>query len=176
MEAIKMSESESAGDIQEYSKIIQGKLPNEEIIAENQIIDLGISTAGADVGQTYIFDNGIRWAKIISEKDDHWQIEHGLLEYESDDIDYISKYDITKMIRSGEMILTEVAEDDLDELFETYDEEIEDEFTIFMEKVDRYLLINYERESKDFEYLWEEAWKQDKQPIEAADEAVIFEG
>ena len=167
-----MSESKSAGDIQEYLNILQGNL-SKEAVTENQIIDLGISTAGAEVGQIYIFDNGIRWAKIISEKDDHWQVEHGLLEYESDDIDYISKYNITKMIRSGEMILTE---DDLDELFESFDEEFEDEFTIFMEKVDRYLLINYSKESKDFEYLWEEAWKEEKFPNEAADEAVILEG
>lgn len=171
-----MSESKSAGDIQEYNRILQGDLPNKEVIEEDQIINLGISTAGANVGQTYMFDNGIRWAKIISEKDDHWQIEHGLLEHESDDIDYISKYDITKMIRSGEMILTEAAEDDLDELFESYNEEFEDEFTMFMEKVDRYLLVNYQKESTDFEYLWEEAWKQDKLPNEAADEAIIFEG
>lgn len=170
-----MSESESAGDIQEYLNILQGNL-SKEVVAEDQIIDLGISTAGAEVGQTYIFENGIRWAKIISEKDDHWQIEHGLIEHESDDIDYMSKYDMTKMIRSGEMILTEVEEDDLDELFENFDEEIEDEFTIFMEKVDRYLLINYSRESKDFEYLWENAWKEEKLPNEAADEAVILEG
>lgn len=170
-----MSESESAGDIQEYLNILQGNL-SKEIVTENQIIDLGISTAGVEVGQTYIFDNGVRWAKIINENDNHWQIEHGFLEHESDDVDYISKYDITKMIRSGEMILTEVEEDDFDELFESYDEEVEDEFTIFMEKVDRYLLINYKRESKDFEYLWEEAWKEEKLPNEAADEAVIFEG
>lgn len=170
-----MSESESAGDIQEYLNIIQGNL-SKEVVTENQIIDLGISTAGAEVDQTYIFENGIRWAKIISEKDDHWQIEHGLIEHESDDIDYMSKYYMTKMIRSGEMILTEVEEDDFDELFESFEEEIEDEFTIFMEKVDRYLLINYNRESKDFEYLWEESWKEEKLPDEAADEAVILEG
>jgi len=168
---IKMSES--ASDIQEYLNILQGNLPKENI-TENQIIDLGISTAGAEVGQTYVFDNGIRWAKIINENDNHWQIEHGLLEHESDDVDYMSKYDMTKMIRSGEMILTEV-EEDLGELFESF-EEVEDEFTIFMEKVDRYLLINYSRESKDFEYLWEEAWKEEKLPNEAADEAIIFEG
>lgn len=170
-----MSESKSAGDIQEYLNILQGNL-SKEVVTENQIIDLGISTAGADVGQTYVFDNGIRWAKIISEKDNHWQLEHGLLEHESDDVDYMSKYDMTKMIRSGEMLLTEFEENNLDELFENYDEEIEDEFTIFMEKVDRYLLINYDRESRDFEYLWEEAWKEEKLPIEAVDEAVIFEG
>ena len=173
MKAIKMSES--AGDIQEYLNILQGNL-SKESITENQIIDLGISTAGAEVGQTYIFEEGIRWAKIISEKEDHWQIEHGLREHESDDVDYLSKYDMTKMIRSGEMVLTEFEENDLDELFENFDEEFENEFTIFMEKVDRYLLINYSRESKDFEYLWEEAWKEDKLPNEAADEAVIFEG
>ena len=170
-----MSESESAGDIQEYLNILQGNLSKEGII-ENQIIDLGISTAGAEIGQTYVFEEGIRWAKIISEKDDHWQIEHGLREHESDDVDYLSKYDMTKMIRSGEMILTEFEENDLDELFENFDEEFEDEFTIFIEKVDRYLLINYDRESMDFEYLWEEAWKEDKLPNEAADEAIIFEG
>jgi len=170
-----MSESESAGDIQEYLNILQGNL-SKEVVTENQIIDLGISTAGAEVGQTYVFDNGVRWAKIINENDNHWQVEHGLLEHESDDVDYVSKHDMTKMIRSREMILTEVEEDDLDELFESFDEEFEDEFTIFMEKVDRYLLINYSRESKDFEYLWEDAWKEDKLPNEAADEAVIFEG
>lgn len=175
MEMIKMSESKSAGDIQEYLNILRGNL-SKEVVTENQIIDLGISTAGAEIGQTYVFEEGIRWAKIISEKDDYWQIEHGLLEHESDDVDFMSKYNMTKMIRSGEMVLTEFEENDLDGLFESVDEEFEDEFTIFMEKVDRYLLINYERESTDFEYLWEEAWKEDKLPIEAADEAVILEG
>ncbi len=94
-----MSESESAGDIQEYLNILQGNL-SKESITENQIIDLGISTAGAEIGQTYVFEEGIRWAKIISEKEDYWQIEHGLREHESDDIDYLSKYDMTKTIRS----------------------------------------------------------------------------
>lgn len=168
--------SKSANDIQEYFNILQGNLPDKEAVTENQIINLGISTAGAEVGQIYVFDNGVRWAKIINKSDNHWQIEHGLLEHESDDIVYISKYDMTKMIRSGEMILTEGEENELDELFESFNEEVEDEFTIFMEKVDRYLLLNYNKESKDFEYLWERAWKEKKFPNEAADEAVNLEG
>ena len=60
--------SESAGDIQQYLDIVGGKRAPEQNIMENNIVDLGNSTGTVQIGQTYVFDNGLRWVKIINEE------------------------------------------------------------------------------------------------------------
>lgn len=131
----------SSDDIQEYLNIIDGKFPMKENSEDETSIELGVSIGGAMAGQTYLFDSGVRWATIMEETDEHWLLEHGFLEYEADSVEYVSKYDMTNMIRSGEMHLLEdtVAETDiLEESLSPND----DEFNMYIEKIDRYLLIN----------------------------------
>ncbi len=157
---------ESAADIIKYKDIIDGTPKNT--LPENEI-HLGIDTQGVLVGETYLFDNGIRWATVVEEVDDHWLIESGLIEYAAEIEQYISKHEISTMIRSGEMVLEEIQEDDI--LAESCDDD--NEFNAYMEKVDRYLLVNYMTESQDLDYAWKVAWAEGKQPAEASEEALI---
>jgi len=163
----------SSDDIQKYLNIIEGNFPINESKNENLTIKLGMSTAGAEVGQLYIYDNGLRWTKLVEEADNHWGIEHGYLEYEADSTEYISKYDMTEMIRSGEMTLLENIQDEdviLEELIT-----LDDGFDDFMNGVERYLLVNEGRESFDFDYNWSNAWSEGKTPLESAEEAILLE-
>ena len=161
---------ESAADIVKYLDIIDENTSAENLQEETEI-HLGINTQGVDVGQRYFYDNGIRWIRILEDIDDAWLIEHGLIEHNAEDSMHISKQDISTMIKNGEMILEEIKEEDIltESLFN------EDEFSEFMERVDRYLLVNYMVESKDCNYAWKVAWAEGKLPSEACDEAIILE-
>lgn len=164
----------SSDDIQEYLNIIEGNFPKNEQINENTSINLGVSTAGAVIGQSYLFENGLRWATLKEEDENHWLIEHGFLEYEADSEEYISKHNMSVMIRSGEMTLMENAyteETILEESLTLEDDGFED----FMDGVERYLLVNEGRESFDFEYNWSDAWSEGKTPLESAEEAILLE-
>lgn len=165
---------ESAADIQKYLDIIEGKDDDKPTSdPEIQIVNLGSATGGAFVGNTYIFENGVRWATIVDEESNYWIVEHGLLEYEADSRDYISKHDFTQMISCGEMELYECDEPD-DILTESLDDD--DGYCVFMERVNRYLLINAQMESEEFSYDWFNAFQAGLSPIDAADEAIITEG
>lgn len=164
----------SSDDIKEYLNIIDGKFPLKENDGNETSIELGVSIGGAMAGQTYVFDNGARWATIMEEADEHWLLEHGFLEYEADSTEYISKYDMTNMIRSGEMSLMEdnlIETDILEESLSIND----GEFNVYMEKVDRYLLVNEGRESDEFDYDWSDAWSEGKSSLEAAEDAILSE-
>ncbi len=165
--------TESAADIIKYLDIVDGKLPKEQI-DEGIDVDLGVSTRGADVGNAYTFDNGLCWARIIGEEDSYWKIEHGLLEHTASDTAFISKNDMTDMLRSGEMI-SEILEEKQDILEETLKTE-KSYFEEFLTNVDRYLLVNENKEFDDFDYNWDDAFQRGLSPIEAVDEAVILEG
>lgn len=164
----------SSDDIKEYLNIIEGNFPVKENINEDKSIDLGLSTAGAVVGQLYLYDNGLRWAKLMEEDENHWIIEHGFLEYDADSVEYITKYDMTVMIRSGEMNLSEnsIEETLLEESLILDDD---DGFDDFMDSVERYLLVNESKETVDFEYDWRNAWSEGKTPVETAEEAILLE-
>ena len=163
----------SSDDIKEYLNIIDGKFPIKESSDGNTLVSLGVSVGGATPGQTYMFDSGSRWATIIEEGEDHWLIAHGFLEYEADSEEYISKYDMTNMIRSGEMNLMEESLAETDILEESLT--LDNEFNMYMDKVDRYLLINEDREATDFDYDWSDAWSEGKTSIEAAEDAILSE-
>lgn len=163
--------TESAADIIKYSNIIAGNISKEEI-TEGSEIDLGISTRGADVGNAYTFDGGLCWIRIISEEDDHWKVEHGLLEHAATDTTYISKNDMTDMLRSGEMVFSIIDEVDiLEESLQTEDFYLDE----FLTKVDRFLLINENKEVDNFDYDWNDAFNRGLSPLEAVDEAIILE-
>lgn len=162
---------ESAADIIKYLDIVDGNLPSEQL-TEGTSVHLGILTEGAVVGSSYTFNNGLRWAKITEEHGDHWLIECGLLEHEPDGTEYISKHDLASMIRQNDMILQE--DQELDLLSESIDEG-EAAFNEFIASVDRYLLVNYMKESMDFDYPWKIAWAENKIPSEAVEEAILLE-
>ena len=162
---------ESAADIQKYLDILQGNLrqPKKQI-NEHKIVDLGVATGGVEVGQTYTFDNGVRWANILNEENEHWLIEYGFIEHSADSQEYISKHDMAVMVGRGEMILHEKE----DVLLEN--DEKNSGFEIFMERVNRYLLLNYDSESDNFSFDWNKAYESGLSPHEAADEAYILKG
>ena len=164
----------SSDDIQEYLNIIDGKFPMKENSENDSSIELGVSIGGAMSGQTYLFDSGTRWATIMEEIDEHWLLEHGFLEHNADSVEYVSKYDMTNMIRSGDMHLLEDTVAETDILEETLSLN-NGEFNMFIEKIDRYLLINEGRESTEFDYDWSDAWSEGKSPLEAAEDAILSE-
>lgn len=164
---------ESAADIIKYLDIVDGNLPSEKLV-EGDSVHLGILTEGADIGHSYTYDNGLRWAKITEEQGDHWLIECGLLEYETDNVEYMSKHDMASLIRKNVMILQEDQDNDiLTESLSTKDND--NDFNKFIDRVDRYLLVNYMKESTDLNYPWKIAWAEDRIPSEAAEEAILLE-
>ena len=167
----------SCDDIQQYLNIVDGNFDKKEVINESKTVDLGISTGGASVGQVFHFEEGIKWARIIEEEGDHWLIEHGIVEYPAEMTEYISKFDLKSMINDGMMVLQENSEeigDTTDALFESIDSD-EENFDDYINRVDRYLLVNENRESHEYSYDWREALSEGKTPQEAADEAILFE-
>jgi len=162
--------SESSADIVKYLNIIEGK-NNQDINISNNEIFLGIPTEGAEINKTYIFENGLRWLKIIDEQEDLWLVETGLIEYDNDSVEYISKHDLSTMIKNGTMILKEEIKTNLTESKFSPSDNLE--FDIFMESVNRYLLLNYNKESNELNYPWKIAWAENKLPFEAAEEAIM---
>ena len=169
---------ESAADIQQYLNIIQGdflkKNQEKDSINENHTINLGVATGGANVGSKYIFDNGLRWLKVLDESDQFWIVEHGFLEYDADSRELLSKHDLARMISRGEMVFEEIEELD-GFLLETPNDE-DGSFNIFMEKVDKFLLVNYQLESQFMDYDWSFAFDKGLTPFQAVEEAVLLEG
>ena len=159
---------ESSTDIQKYSNIISGEF-SKELPKEGDIIDLGISTSGARLNESYTFNNGTRWAKLIKDEETNWLVECGFLEHNADIRELISKHNFSKLIKRGEMTLVEEVKDN-DELLESIDDGV---FGEFMDKVDRYLLVNEGTESQNYEFDWRGASKDGMSPIEAAEEAII---
>ena len=146
-------------DIKGYLNIIEGKFPVAQDDSSDSSIYLGVSIAGVEQGNVYIYDNGLRWAKILQEDDNFWSFEHGFLEYGADSVGYISKNDMTDMIRSGEMLL---------------EKKQKNTPNIFLEKVERYLFINEEKDYDDYTYDWNDAWSTGKSPVDAAEEAILL--
>lgn len=161
---------ESAADIVKYLDIIEEKQPIP--LQEGDTVHLGIATQGVEIGNRYLFDNGIRWVSIIEETESHWRIEYGLIEHDADNDQYISKREMSSMVSNGEMVLYEI--DHSDTLLEFIDED-DDKFNSFMMNVDRYLLINHMIESDDLNYAWKVAWAEGREPAEACEEAIILE-
>ncbi len=162
---------ESAADIVKYLDIIADE--KEKPLQEGDTVHLGVATQGVEIGNRYLFDNGIRWVSVLNETDSHWLVEHGLIEHDANDEQYVDKREMASMIHNGEMILCESNYEDV--LMES--SEIDDgEFNDFMMGVDRYLLINYMIESQEFDYAWKIAWAEGKEPSEACEEAIILEG
>jgi hypothetical protein len=160
-------------DIKGYLNIIEGKFPVAQDDSSDSSIYLGVSIAGVEQGNVYIYDNGLRWAKILQEDDNFWSFEHGFLEYGADSVGYISKNDMTDMIRSGEMLLEKKQKNTpniLEEMLSLNDTE----FDIFLEKVERYLFINEEKDYDDYTYDWNDAWSTGKSPVDAAEEAILL--
>lgn len=158
---------ESCKDIQGYLTIIEGNnVRNPNIIDEN--INQSINNM---LDKEYLFENGTRWAKIIDCDDENLKIEHGFREYEADSVGYITIYEMNRMISVGDMVLFEEVDSIDDILLESCDD---NDFIEFIERVDRYLLVNENKESIELEYSWSEAWTDGKTPIEAAEEAVIL--
>lgn len=164
---------ESSADIQQYLKVIQGNFGEKEQLDENHIINLGVATGGAELGDRYSFENGLRWLQIIEESDQFWLIEHGYVEYEADTRELLSKHDLARMISRGEMVFEKFEEFDDDLLLESFNN---DEFDIFMESVDKYLLVNYQIESQFIGYSWKEAFERGLSPNQAVEEAILLEG
>ena len=164
---------ESATDIAKYLGIVQGDLPKDQMPKVTEV-DLGLSTAGASIGDQYIFENGLRWAEIISEDNDCWVIKHGLVEYEANDLTYLPKHEMTQLIRNGEMVLREYEEID-DILEESLEDDSNALFEDFLYRANRYLLVNENKEIDDFEYDWKHAYLSGLSATEAADEAVALE-
>ena len=49
-------------------------------------------------------------------------------------------------------------------------------FQEYLTKVNRYLLVNENKEIGDYDYDWDDAFQRRLSPIEAVDEAIILEG
>lgn len=162
---------ESAADIIKYLDIIDDPLPAK--LKEGDSIHLGVAIQGVEVGQQYLFDNGIRWMTIISETDSSWFIEYGLIEHSAEDNQHILKREISSKIHSGELVLNETDYDDILAESSTVDD---GEYNNFMLCVDRYLLINHMIESQDLDYAWKIAWAEGIEPSEACEEAILLEG
>lgn len=165
--------NESASDIRRYLKIVGSDA--EPVLTEasqpvQSSIDLGVSTRGVSVGQTYTYDNGLKWLKVISEDEQVWCCEVGLLEYQSHDVIAVSKVDLSQMVRTGEVVLHEATKASVEVLSESSTNKL---FESWKERVDRYMLVNYGIESGDCDFSWEEAFENGLQPSEAADEAVL---
>lgn len=162
--------TESAADIQKYLNVIEGDFGNKQKVQEGQSIDLGISTGGADIGSRYLFENGLRWLEILQESNQFWVVEHGYIEHDADTQELLSKYDLTRMINLGEMMLDDIQSDDL--LLES---SIDSEFNIFMEKVDKYLLVNYQMDSQHFNFDWRVLFEDGLTPTQAAEWVILEE-
>ena len=118
----------------------------------------------------------LHYPKLVENEENHWLIDHGFLEHKADSTEYISKHDMAVMIRSGEMNLLEENSSETLILEESLTLESNNDFEDFIKSVDRYLLINENKESSDFEYNWQNAWSEGKNPIETAEEAILLEG
>lgn len=158
---------ESCKDIGKYLSILQNEVlqetsSNDDLIIINEMI-----------GNMYTVDDGIRWIKIIDEKDDTWLIEHGYIEHEADGIEYLSKSNLSHMIITDELKLLEIKELEYNFIVESIDD---NKFEKFMDKVERYILINERHESSEYTYNWREAWEQGLTSSEAAEEAIILNG
>lgn len=162
---------ESCADIAKYLSIVEGRIettPSE--MNDEGHIHLGIHSAGASIGKIYLFDNGLQWLKIVSENADNWIVQYGLIEHQSNNFETISKRDLSSLIARGELeLLNENHEIDLilesNNMLSEYDE--------FLNKVNKYLLRNYNLESQDIDFDWVKAWKQGLMPDEAAEEAIL---
>lgn len=162
--------AESSADIIKYLEIIENKGPMTGSVDETDI-DLGATTEGVDIGKMYTFDGGLCWAKVVSEEDDCWIIEHGLLEHQAGGTEYMSKYDMAEMVRNGSMVYIEEELDILEESFELEESGLDE----FIDRVNRFLLVNEGKEVEDFDYNWNDAYSKGLSPVEAADEALILE-
>lgn len=154
-------------DIVHYIDAVEGRI--DVPMNESGSVHLGINTAGADVDNMYSLDDGVRWLRIVEDHDSHWMIEHGWVECDPDTEEFIHKQDLTEMIQDGlvrplEKTSTQMVSESQDQtLFETW-----------LDKVDRYLLTNYNMEHGVLDYPWKMAWAEDKTPYEASEEAVLF--
>ena len=158
---------ESCTDIQKYLEIIYET--DDGSSSEPFLVEVSnVNCIGA--GQRYSYANGTRWIEIISDEDDCWLVECGLLEHSAQKTEFYTKRDIDLMIQNGDIVLCE--ETETDELMESLNDK---EFDHFIEKVDRYLLINEGKDSSDFSYNWRKAWTGKYPPAEAAQDAILGE-
>lgn len=158
-----------ATEIERYLSILEGNVKEDIEKSNESVIDLGISLCGAKVGKRYLYEYGTRWLKIIEDKNDHWGVVHGFVGHDPDDKTYIEKSRISDMIQ--EMYLEPIDEEEKT-LVESQNNNQLDEY---IEKVDRYLLLNYDIDSSMMNEDWKSLMKEGYAPNEAAELAMLKE-
>jgi hypothetical protein len=159
--------NQNVGDIIRYIDAVEGRI--DAPVNESGTIDLGMNTGGAEVDSLYSLDDGVRWLKIVEDHDSHWMIEHGWVDCYPDAEEFIYKQDLTEMIQDG--VLRPDQKSSTQIVSESQEQAL---FESWLDKVDRYLLTNYDMEHGILDYPWQVAWAEDKTPYEASEEAVLL--
>lgn len=159
---------ENVGDIIRYIDAIEGRIENPH--TNSDTVHLGIATGGAEPQDVFSLDDGVRWLKIVEDYGSHWQIEHGWVDCDPDTCEFIEKHDLTEMIQDGmlrpqEKTSTEIVNESQNRSQSLYES--------WLDRVDRYLLTNYNMEHGVLDYPWKIAWAEHKTPYEASEEALL---
>lgn len=155
-----------AKDIAKYIRILNGEIDNRTQMQEAAVVDLGTSLRGVEPGNVYAFDGGTKWLEIIADAGDCWEINQGATGYISENYSFIKKSTISQLIK--EFYLEPCNAKQLMEVNNSAAE-----FNQYLEKVDRYLMLNYQKSTADFDINWKDLFEDGFSPSEAAEYLLI---
>ena len=129
---------------------------------------LGRNGLGLDESHVFSLDHGTRWLQIVESDQYHFMIEHGYIDCEADQQEWIEKIHLAELVRDG--TITIVNQRDNQKLQESH---THNDFDGWIDRVDRYLLVNYNLEHDQLEADWKDLYDQNLTPQEAADYAAM---
>lgn len=160
---------ENVGDIIRYIDAVEGRIDIPHYSGDS--VHLGIATGGVETDDIFSLDDGVRWLRIVEDHGHHWQIEHGWVDCDPDTSEFIEKHDLTEMIQDG---ILRPREKNSTQIVTESQEQSQSLYESWLNRVDRYLLTNYNMEHSVLDYAWKVAWAEDKTPDEASEEALLF--
>lgn len=164
MEVKKLSETV---EIKRYLHILDGAQAAEvnPIVNEDNTLYFG----NIKIGSRFLYEDGLRWIKVVSEKADKWIINYGFAGSKAEAQIAIQKSELSSLLCEDKI---EYDDEKQESLFEGI-VETNTKYDEFMEKIDRYLLKNYQVESSNVEADWESLFEDGYSPSDAAEYAFL---
>jgi len=159
--------SPEAIEIERYLRIIDGSSERTVRVTESDHVNTTIYFGNVKIDDILLYEDGTRWIKIVEDQDFDWVVDHGYIGNPSEGRIIVEKAEVSSMIRDN--ILYKDNSKTVSPLLES--DTAVTKFDIFLEKIDRYLLRNYQTDNTAYNTDWKSLYESGCLPCNAAEYA-----
>lgn len=159
--------SPEAIEIERYLRIIEGSNERTVLVTESEQVNTTIYFGNINVSDILLYEDGTRWVKIIEDQPFDWVVDHGYIGSPAEERIIVEKAEISSMMRDN--ILYRDNSASITPLLES--DTAVTKFDIFLEKIDNYLLRNYQTDNSEYNTNWKSLYESGCSPGDAAEYA-----